>query len=96
MKNVRTASQIARNDRLPELLRDYWAHDDVDVCRVVFTLKQPGPLSWQLSDEEVSGVRDAWGSNGEDEEMRLVGEFLDRFKSPSGTTPRPYCPTWHM
>lgn len=96
MEKVRTASQIARNDRLLGLLRDDWAHHGVDLCRVVFTLKQPGPLSWQLSDKEVKAVRDAWGSDGEDDKMLRVGEFLDGDWSPDVARPSSVCPTWHM
>lgn len=52
MYNVRGASQLVRNDRDIELLKDRWAAKNVDILDVVFELQAESPLSWHLTQRE--------------------------------------------
>jgi hypothetical protein len=95
MNNVRSSSQIARNDQQLESLRDLWERDEVTICRVVFTMTELGPLSWQLSEAESQAVLDSWDDE-EDQKMKKVGHFLDFQFPPDEPDMRPdcRCPTW--
>lgn len=62
MSSVRSSSQIARNDREVELLRELWAREGVRLETVVFEHLGPGPLSWHLSPDEESALLKGWST----------------------------------
>ena len=57
---VRGASQIARNDLEVDLLSSRWADKGVTIQPAVFELGGAGPMSWQLSAAEKTGIHDAF------------------------------------
>ena len=62
MSSVRSSSQIARNDREVELLRELWAREGVRLESVVFEHLGQGPLSWHLSPEEENALLKGWST----------------------------------
>jgi hypothetical protein len=89
MNNVRTSSQIARNDVEVELLRNLWAEDSVAVVPAVFDLCGAGPLSWHLSEPEKDSIVGGWSPLHE----RAVAAVLPVLRGePTGaTTPSGGC-----
>jgi len=64
-----SASQIARNEQLLELLGDRW-NGPIDLTVVNFVLRTEVPLSWQLTDEACQQIRARWA-----EEVRSNKDF---------------------
>jgi hypothetical protein len=60
MNNVRSSSQIARNELELRMLQSLWARDSVRLCRVVFELGKVAPTSWHLSRAEKMSIESAW------------------------------------
>ena len=60
MLNVRESSQATRNDLDIDLLTEWARERDWTIENVVFTLPQNSPMSWHLSDEEISEIRSQW------------------------------------
>lgn len=56
--NVRTASQLARNEAEIRLLQN--EHRDLNIEEVTFAVPEPGPLSWMLSDRQKDQIKTDW------------------------------------
>ena len=59
LMRVRSSTQTARNDLEIKLLQEAWA-GKVTIDSIVFDLGTTGPLSWQLSQEEIQEIEEAW------------------------------------
>ena len=62
MMNVRQSCQATRNDLDIELLTDWARAHKWTVESVVFTLAQNSPMSWHLSDDEISRIQAQWAA----------------------------------
>jgi hypothetical protein len=66
-----SASQIARNEQLLELLTDRWmSNGQVELTEVNFVLRTEVPLSWQLTEQAGHQIRARWA-----EEVRSNQDF---------------------
>jgi Patatin-like phospholipase len=63
MLNVRTTAQRARNDLELSLLQRVWQAQDITIESVEFELCCGGPLSWQLSADQLAAVDAGWGDS---------------------------------
>ena len=62
MMKVRESSQATRNDLDIELLTEWARAHKWTVESVVFTLAQNSPMSWHLSDDEISRIQAQWAA----------------------------------
>ena len=74
LMNVRTPSQIARNDQFVEELIKDWGKDQVKT--VTFTLGRDAPLSWHLSDSDKDSIAEAWCSEANRDQLEQLKKFL--------------------
>jgi hypothetical protein len=75
---VRSAGQIAHNDIELTLLQDKWAKMGVEVDTAVFEFPgKQAPLSWHLTEQEKTQIRDAWNYDEHvRDSVRIVQDFL--------------------
>jgi hypothetical protein len=73
-----SASQIARNEQLLELLGDRW-DGDVELTVVNFVLRTEVPLSWQLTEEACQQIRARWAEEvAANNELARVQAFFNQ------------------
>ena len=74
--NVRTPSQVSRNDQIVEALRDRWAKEDIVLETVTFQLDKESPLSWHLSEADKRHISKQWDSERNQCALRRIKEVI--------------------
>jgi hypothetical protein len=88
---VRTPSQIVRNERYISSLKAEWG-DSVGLETVIFQLDQDGPLSWHLSQSDKDKISAEWCSEANQSELIKLRKFMGverRFVAASDATKGP-------
>ena len=67
--NVRTASQLARNEAEIRLLQN--EYPDLNIEEVTFAVPEPGPLSWMLSDCQKKQIDIDWNNPSADNTVAM-------------------------
>ncbi|MDJ0944479.1 MAG: hypothetical protein QNJ30_13500 [Kiloniellales bacterium] len=74
--NVRTPSQVSRNDQIIEALKDRWAQENIILETATFQLDKESPLSWHLSEADKQDISDQWKSQRNQCALRKVKEVI--------------------
>ncbi len=77
MDHVRNSSQIGRNNREIELMREAWAEKGITLCPAVFELTVQGPLSWLLTRDERDSLENAWKGDTLQAHTRMLKQYLE-------------------
>ncbi len=86
--NVRNAGQLERAETELDFLMRTWHDEHVEITPFVFAFDLPGPpLSWQLTQRDVSRLDDAWVSSDNQGALRRLLALRDAAVAASGRAP---------